>query len=66
MRSDQVGAQTEETKYTKPVVDGDDYHLPTECEIISLSRIRIVNQYVKGPTCQEGAVVHALDRCLTL
>ena len=39
MRSDQVGAQTEETKYTEPVVDGDDYHLPTECESISLSRI---------------------------
>ena len=38
-RSDQVGAQTEETKHTKPVVDGDDYHLPTECESISLSRI---------------------------
>ena len=44
-RSDQVGAQTEETKHTEPVVDGDDYHLPVECEIISF-RITIVNRNV--------------------
>ena len=45
MRSYQVGAQTEETKHTEPVVDGDDYHLPVECKIISF-RITIVNRNV--------------------